>query len=415
MSRTIVVGMPRARRRRSRSAARRSSGRTVLITVLIAFGAIVVVGSLAEIHAQSSGYRASTNGGYAAMATRLVEASNLTGTQLATLVHDAPTLPNTYFGITAIHKSARAVLQQGLDQAVADSAREATQTAQRTPPEPTGGVGDRLARVMAARAAATEQVRTAIDQLLGMTPIPVAGAPLASLPAGAAPLISTDQASAALGAAGQGFEQADADYRALSSVARAQGTPMHLPGSAWVRSPVQTAPLGADQLTAAAATLSTSSALQPDHRLLIVSVGLDPPAIATGGPGTVPGPSGNSCGNPQSIVPGPAPTMLPPTATVTAAVTVTNCGTVDESGIRVTQSLVLADPPGTALPPPGAGGGQAQATIGVPAGRSSSVTLPAATVTTGHTYTLTFSVAPAVSAGPPLPGATQEFVIRIAP
>ena len=385
------------------------------MTVLVV-GAIVVVGSLAEIHAQSSGYRSSTNSGYAAMATRLVEASNLTGTQLATLVHDAPTLPNTYFGITAIHKSARALLQQGLDQAAVDSSREATQAVQLTPPQPTGGVGDRLTKVMADRAVATEEVRTAIDQLLGMTPIPVAGAPVASLPAGAAPLISTDQASAALGAAGRRFEQADADYRTLSSVAGAQGAPMHLPRSAWVRSPVQTAPLGASQLTAAAVTLSTSSALQPDHRLLIVSVGLDPPAIATGGPGTVPGPSGNSCGNPQSIVPGAMPTVLPPTPTVTAAVTVTNCGTVDELGVRVTQNLLLADPPGTALPPPGAGGGQAEATIGVPAGRSSSVTLPAATVTTGHSYTLTFSVAPAVSAGPPLPaGATQEFVIRIAP
>ncbi|HEX7442676.1 MAG TPA: hypothetical protein VF320_02250, partial [Acidimicrobiales bacterium] len=161
--------MPRARRRRSRSAVRRSWGRTALVAALVVFGAIVMVGSLAEIHAQSSGYRASTNAGYAALATRVVESSNLTGRELAALVGGASTLPNTYFGKTAVHKSARAILQQGLDEAVTGTAQEATQAAHLVPPQPTGGVGDRLTAVMNDRATATGQVRTAVDQLLGMT------------------------------------------------------------------------------------------------------------------------------------------------------------------------------------------------------------------------------------------------------
>ena len=385
------------------------------MAALVAFGAIVVVGSLAEIHAQSSGYRASTNTGYAALATRVVESSNLTGRELAALVGGASTLPNTYFGKTAVHKSARAILQQGLDQAVTGTGQEATQAAHLVPPQPTGGVSDRLTTVMADRATATEQVRTAFDQLLGMTPIPVAGAPHPSRPAGASPLISPDQASAALGAAGRLFEQADAGYRALSSAARAQATPMRLPRSVWVRPPAQTAPLGAAELAAAPGALSASSALRPSHLLLITSVGLEPPAIATGGPGIVPGLAGNSCGNPQSTVPGPAPTVLPPTGTVTAAVTVTNCGTVDESGVRVTQTLELSDPAGTAPPPSGAGGGRAQVTVAVAAGASVAVTLPPAIVTTGHLYTLTLSVTAAASTGSPLPGATQQFLVRAAP
>ena len=73
------MAMPRARRRRPRSAARRSRGRTVLIVVLVAVSLVLVVGSVAEIHAQSSGYRSSTDSGYGALASVVVESSNQTG------------------------------------------------------------------------------------------------------------------------------------------------------------------------------------------------------------------------------------------------------------------------------------------------------------------------------------------------
>ncbi len=82
-----------ARRRRKLSVSgrtRRSRGRTALWVALVALTLVVVIGSLAEINAQSAGYRASINTGYAALASRLVVESNLTGRRLATLVDDAP-------------------------------------------------------------------------------------------------------------------------------------------------------------------------------------------------------------------------------------------------------------------------------------------------------------------------------------
>lgn len=410
--------MPRARRtrrRRSRSVARRSGGRTVLTVVLVAFGAIVVVGSVAEIHAQSSGYRSSTNVGYAALATRVIDSSTLTGRQLGTLISGASSLASGFVGSTSINQSARSILQLGLDQAVSASAREAAQAIGLAPPEPTGGVADRLDAVMAERATATVEVRTAIDQLLGMSPIPVAGAPQSTTPPAPSLLISPDQASAAFGSAGRLFERSDATYRSLAAVARSQATPMRLPKSAWVAQPVQAAPLGPTELAGAPGALSASPALQPLHRLVITSVGLDPPAIATGGPGVVPGPPGNSCRNQVSTVPGSAPTVLPPTGTITAALSVTNCGTVDEAGMRVTQDLVLSDPPGTAPPPPVDGGARAEATMTLAAGASVAVTLPPARVRAGHRYTLTLTVVPQVSTGPPLAGAVQQFLIMVAP
>ena len=55
----------------------------------------------------------------------------------------------------------------------------------------------------------------------------------------------------------------------------------------------------------------------------------------SGGPGIV----GDSCSDPVSAVPGPTPAVLPPTKTVQVSMTVTNCGTVLESGVVVSQTL----------------------------------------------------------------------------
>jgi hypothetical protein len=161
--------------------------------------------------------------------------------------------------------------------------------------------------------------------------------------------------------------------------------------------------------------LDASAALVPFHRLIITAVGLSPPAIASGGPGVVPGPSGNSCVDPRSTVPGSLPTVLPPTRSVSAAVTVTNCGTVDESKVRITQTLTVSDPAGTTAPPAAFDGGRSGVTVDLAAGASVAVTPPAARLVTGHLYTLNLTVSPAVSTGPAQAGATQTFRIRVAP
>ncbi len=178
---------------------------------------VLVIGSVAEIDAQSSGYRRATDAGYGALATRVVMASNLTGRQLASVMDSAPGLTNQ-----ALPRTARAVLQQGLDAAVDATAQEAAQAAGLVPPYPSDHVSNQLTQVMEARATGAADLRTSIDQLLGMAPLPVAGAPTPAAAPSRAPLISVGQATTAMGKAGLLFQQADVDYRKLTAQIRRQ-------------------------------------------------------------------------------------------------------------------------------------------------------------------------------------------------
>ena len=398
------MAMPRARRRRARSAARRSRGRTVLLVLLVAVSVVLVVGSLAEIHAQSGGYRGATDSGYGALAATVVASSNQTGAQLAALMDSAPGLTNQ-----ALPRTARAVLEQGLDAAVNATAQESDQAARLVPPYPSGRVSDQFSHVMVERAAGASRLRTTVDRLLGMTPLPVAGAPATSVVSSSAPLISVGQATTAMGDAGLVFQQSDVDYRTLVASIHRDRLPIRLPRSVWVPAPIATAPLGSPRLAAGAAALGTASELQPFHRLAITAVGLSPPAVSTGGPGLF----GANCVSVVSNAPGSTPTVLPPTTTVTAQVTVTNCGTVPESDVVVTQSLALADPAGSPLPPPGARASASRTTVTMASGSSKALTLRPLAVAGGHRYTLTVSVAVPASQQDRA-GTTQEFLLRIA-
>ena len=241
-----------------------------------------------------------------------------------------------------------------------------------------------------------------------MTPLPIAGAPTSAAAASSAPLTSPAQAATSMGNAGLVFQQSDVDYRGLVAQIHQQRIPIRLPPSVWVPAPVTQASLGSPRLAAAAGVLAGSTELAPFHRLAITAVGLSPPAVSTGGPGLI----GEDCVHVKSTTPGSAPTVLPPSSTVTAAVTVTNCGTVPESGVRVSQTLVLADPAGTTLPAPSARGSVSRATVALRSGSSMALKLPALAVSPGHTYTLTVAVA--VPAGQVnRAGSSQEFLIQI--
>jgi len=399
--------MPRARRRR-RPAGHRGLGRPFLVGLAATFTLVVVVGSLIEIHVQSSGYRTATDTGYGALASRVVEASNQTGAELAALVDKAPQLSNQLLAGTAVPRTARAEIQQGLDQAVQSTAQQAYQAAHSVPPIPTGGVSPRFTQVMADRAAAVSGLRETVDQLLGMAPLPIAGAPSTSVSPSSAPLIPIGQAASALAAQGHLLQQADDSYRALLADIHLHRIPVHLPRSVWVPAPVDAAALGATRLGASASALSTSPALVPFHRLVITAVGLTPAAVASGAVGIV----GDSCSDPRSLAPGPTPTVLPPTTSVAATVTVTNCGTVTESGVSVTATLVPADPSGTAPPPAGFGGGRSRATVSVRSGGSLALSMAPLAVAGGHLYTLTVAVATPPGQGNTT-GSTQEFLLQI--
>lgn len=388
----------------------------MLWAAAIAFAVVIVVGSLSEIHAQSGGYRASTNTGYASLAARVVDASNATGRQLATLVKAAPTFQNTAFPNGTL-RSARAELQQGLDQAVNDTGQQEAEASRLVPPYPTGNVSAGLTSVLATRADAVSQLRSAVDEQLGMSPLPVAGAPSTTTTTTAvAALPTVGEASSAMAAAGRLFERADRAFRAVSSSALHQAVPIRLPRSVWVPSPVDEAPLGTTGLSALAPAINASDALAPFHQLVITAVGLSPPAVTSGSPGAL----GTGCGvDAQSAAAGPTPSVLPPTGTVTVFLTVTNCGTVSEPDVTVSQTLALADPAGTALPPPVARGGGAHVTVkSIPAVSSTALALPPMTVAAGHLYSLDLAIA--IPAGQRInpdgaAGSSQQFLIQISP
>jgi hypothetical protein len=384
-----------------------------VLLLVAALALILVVGSLVEINAQSSGIRTYTTAGYGALATRVVDASNQTGANLAALIKQAPTLPNGYVAAdSSIPRSARTVLQQGLDQAATSASSEESQAASAAPPGPSGDFGQRLVTILQDRAESVSELRQAIDGLLGLAPVPVAGAPSTTTTTSATPAASSvAESSAQMTAAGTGLERADADYRAMLADIHAQRVPLHLPASIWVPLPVATAVLGANRLSATADDLDSSATLHPFHQVIISAVGLQPPAVppagGTGGLGT----AGQGCRKPTSATPGTAPTVLPPTGTLTALVTVTNCGTVTETGVVVNETLALSDAPGAALPASQAArGGQTHVTLNLASGSSSALSLEPLAVAGGHTYVLTISIADSADSA----GGQQQFLVQVA-
>ena len=384
----------------------------VAVVVIVVFIGVVVVGSLAEINAQSTPFRKMVNRSFGALASPLVNSSTQTGRELATTMKGA-----------AGTSSSRPVLQQMLDQVVTEATDQSNNAAELVPPAAIGSLDQQLVAVFAERAAAATAMRTTVDGLLGMAPLPVAGAPESSSTPAQAPSLTTAQAVTALSAVGAQIGKADADYAAVRrALARAPG-PVRLPRSSWVTGPLATAPLGPTQLAAAPPALAAASALLPVHQLLISAVGLSPPAV--GSVGTV----GDNCPNPTSRPAAAPPTIVPPTKQVSAQVTVTNCGNVDEKGVVVSMSVQLApgSPPPTATSttssPPGststststaapASPSSTRRTISLTPGRSTSLTLGPLAVAHGSQYVVTVSVAtPSGQANPA--GTTQAFLVQI--
>jgi hypothetical protein len=401
---------PGGRRRRRRPSGVGHAFRWLPLAILAAAVLGLLIGSLADVGARSASYRASTDQGYGALATNIVEASNRTGTALAKLMAEAPSETNAALPFTA-----RAQVQQGLDEAVSATAAQSAQAQAIATPAPADTVAVQFATVMSERATATERLRSTIDQLLGMSPLPVAGSPSSSVVEPSGPLLSPAEASVAMGAAGAAFQQADARYRALRADIRQQRDRIRLPASAWVTAPTSAAPLGAVQLDATAPALDSSVALAPFHHLVVTAVGLEPPAVppTPTSPGAASGVIGVSCGNAQSTPPSAAPTLLPPTSRLTVKATVTNCGTVAESGIAVTTTVALLDLPGTAAPPPRARGGVKKTKVTLRSGAASALAFGPFSVAGGHRYVVTVSIAIPVEQQLQPQGAVQQFLVQI--
>ena len=394
--------MPRSSRRRRRPRGR-GAGQSILIGIAVAVTAILVAGSLIAVHTQSKGYRTATTTGYAALADRVAQESTRTGARLSALMAGAPALTNAAFP-----DMARGILEQGLDAAVQDTGIQARQAQNLASPSPEGGLSGGFTDVMTLRASATAALRSTVDRLLGMQPLPIAGGPSTTTPGAPVTLMSPGQAASEMAAEGRSFEQADADFRALRSTAAVRHLPFRVQPSVWVPAPVATAPLGSASLSATAAALHVSVPLFPYHHLVVTTVGLSPPAVPVGGVGSV----STSCEGPVSTVAGATPAVLPPTHTLTALVTVTNCGTVPEAGVTVSVTVAVADPAGTAAPPAGYQGGKAHGVVSLASGSSSVPDLAPLPVASGHRYTVTVAVSI-----PPgqldASGSTQQLLVTV--
>jgi hypothetical protein len=385
----------------------------------------LAVASVVEIHAQSEGYRHQADQGYGALASRVVDLSNVTGSELAALLKQAPTIPNTPWASVA-GGGARVRIQQGLDSAVGSAVLEWHQAEQIAPPGPAGDVEARLAAVLATRATTVSAVRATVDDLLGMAPLPVAGAPSSgsgssTVAADGVGRISVAVATSQASAEGAAFERSARAYAVLAAQLRSGrltgSGPIRLPASAWAPpgSPLSSSGLGG---TPTLLTSVSAPALVAFHQLVITAVGLTPPAVPSSVPNDLPasGIVGVGCGSAaSSATPGTTATVLPPTPTVAAEITVTNCGTVTEKAIPVTERLALSDPSGTAPPPAGDSGGTYRTQVTVASGRSAALTLGSLRVAGGHNYTLTISlvVAPPPAGQANLAGTSQEFLLKI--
>ena len=189
------------------------------VVVIVVVVGVIVIASIAEINAQSGPYRQMVNRSFGALASPLVNASTQTGRDLATTMKQAAGASTNRNG-----------LQQKLDQAVADASSQSSDAASLVPPSEVGSLDQQLVAVFAERAAAATSVRSAVDGLLGMTPLPAAGAPVSTSPTTAPPVTAT-QATTLLSAAGAQISRADADFASVRrALARADwtGTPAAL-------------------------------------------------------------------------------------------------------------------------------------------------------------------------------------------
>lgn len=368
------------------------------IVVIVVIVGVVIISSIAEINAQSGPYRKMVNRSFGALASPLVNSSTQTGRDLATTMLNA-----------AGTSSTRAGLQQMLDHVVSEATAQSGDAANLAPPAAVGSLDQQLVAVFAERAAAATTVRTTVDGLLGLVPLPVAGAPPGPTPAPARALTTT-QAVAALSAVGTQIRKTDADYAAVRrALARAPG-PVRLPRSSWITGPAAAAPLGQAQLTAAPPALVASSALRAVHQLLISAVGLSPPAVGTPG-STV----GDNCANPSSRLASPPASLVPPTRKISAQVTVTNCGTVLEKGVVVSLTVQLAPgspTPGKAASSTPASPSSARRTIELGPGGSRSLAMGPLAVVPGSQYVVTMALAfPSGQTNPS--GTTQAFLVQI--
>jgi len=363
--------------------------------VAVALAVTLLVGGFVEVGVRSGPAGRMLARGFAALAAPVVAESNATGAALATTMGRA---------VAGAPSPDRTALQLALDQAVRQSAAEAASMGSFSRPQPPGDGAALMATAFDERATAVRRLRDTIDGLLGMAPLPVPGSAAHPSDGTVPPALSAAAASDQLSAEGALLATADRAYAQAVRALRRTSIAVALPSSRWVSDrPGAVSPLGAGGLGASASALVASPVLAPVTEVIISATGLTPPALADGGPGVV----GDGCSSPTSAVASTPSTVLPPTSTVTATVTVTDCGSTFEPHVVVTATLV-----GQGAKP--VSQQRSSAPFALEPGASVSVTLPTLPVAPGSSYMLSFAI-PMPSGQSTPAGTTQSFSIDVSP
>jgi hypothetical protein len=361
--------LPLTTRRRAR---RKVMNRRVVVFGGACVATLLVIGGVTQIARNSGRYTAQMNRSFATEVSTLADASNITASSVRHL-------------IATLSSQDRQELQAEMDSAARQTAQQDGLATTFALPAPPGEIGQHFATVFADRARAMSQFRGAIDGLLGMHPLPVAGAPGGGTVASAPNLISSTEATNRIAAAGALLTRSDRNYAALrEALARAAGH-AQLPPSVWITD---------DQLwqIGAVATqvdqVETSPSLAATHQLALTSVRISPSAL--------PSPTGANT---------PGVSTLTPTSNLTVSVVLSDLGTVDEP--RATLHIALTDQ---------TGGRTITSTrvTAVAAGRSITLAPALFVVKPGQSYQLNVSVV-LPSAQTVTAGTTVSQLLQIAP
>jgi hypothetical protein len=296
--------LPLSSRRRARKQSR--AGRLVLAACAAVVVALVI-GGVTQVGRQSGPFYTSVNRSFATQATTIVQQSNATG---ASLRHLIGTMPN----------EDRRTLQANLDLLTAQAERQAATAGTLTSPASPGDVQGQFANVLSQRDQAVQDFRSAVDGLLGMSPLPTAGAPTSTATVAAKTtraVLPTTTVTNRIAAVGTVLVAADRDYRSLR----------HALSSRWVTDDTTWQP---GPVATQVQVLQASPSLLPSHRLVLRVVKVTPPAL----------PPANGVATPNASI-------LSPTHSVSLQVVISNVGSVDEPHASV-QFTLTPPAPGTA-------------------------------------------------------------------
>jgi hypothetical protein len=317
--------------------------------VVAALVLALLIGGFMQISRQSHAYDQSVNRSLAAQGRIVASESSATAARFRHLLATMQSLD-------------RRTLQAELDAAVEQAGDQYSQAQRAAGSADSGSLAGQLVSVFSDRVHAVRDVRAAIDGLLGMHPLPVAGASVQDSQTASPTLLTSTQTTDQFAAAGFALARSDAVWRAVRAGARHSRGGYRLPSSAWITDP-QTWQLGA--VAEQVDLLAASPSLAAVHGLTLQTVRLTPPAL------------------PAAATTAPGVSVLTPTTSISVTVVVSNLGSVDEPNSTVQFALA-----------PQTGGSAVTSTrhAAVPSGGSVTLDTVTFNVKPGSTYQLTVAI-----------------------